>query len=68
MNGERNWHFLFQDIADHRYDVTEVRKQDELITTHTGKKCRRKTTKGVEVLVQWEYGSTTWVTLKDMKN
>ena len=25
VNGEGNWHILFQDIFNHRYDVTEVK-------------------------------------------
>ena len=28
---------------------------------------RQETTAGWEMLVQWKYGSTTWVSLKDMK-
>ena len=46
----------------------EVKEQKLFITTRTGTKRRRETTKGIEVLVQWKYGSTTWVTLTDMKN
>ena len=38
------------------------------ITTHTGTKRRREKTKGVEVLVQWKDGSTTWVNLNYTKN
>ena len=52
VNGEGNWHVLFQEIIDHRYDGTEVKEHDTLITTRTGmKRCREKT-KGVEVLKQ----------------
>ena len=68
MNGEGNKHVLFQDIVEHKYDSTEVKEQDIFITTRTGTKRRRETTKGIEVLVQWKDGSTTWVNLKDMKN
>ena len=68
VNGEGNRHVLFQEIANHRYDGTAVTDQDVFITMRTGKKRRRETTKGVEVLVQWKDGSTTWVTLEDMNN
>ena len=51
FNGEGNWHFLFQEIVDNRYDGTEVKEQDALITTRTGKKSCRETTEGVEVLI-----------------
>ena len=50
------------------YDGTEVQEQDVFITKRTGTKRRRDTTKGVEVIVQWKDGITTWVTLKDIKN
>ena len=53
VNGEGNWHILFQEIVNHGYDGTEVKEQNTSITTHTGKKCCRETTKGVEILFQW---------------
>ena len=68
MNGEGNWHILFQEIVEHRYNGTKVKYQDALITTYTGKKRHRETTKGVEVLVQWMDRSIKLVTLKDIKN
>ena len=68
VDGEVNWHFLFQEMFDHRYDGTEVKDQNAFITTRTGTKRRRDTTKGFEVLSQWKDGSTTKVTLKDVKN
>ena len=68
LDGEGNRYVLLQNIFSHRYKGTEVKEQDMFITTRTEKKRHRDTTKGVEVLVQWKYGSTTWVTLKDMKN
>ena len=52
MNREVNWHVIFQEIVDHRYNGTEVKEQDVLTTTRTGTKCFRDTTKGVELLVQ----------------
>ena len=68
VNGEGYCHVLFQEISDHRYNSTEVKEQDAFIMTRTGKKSRREKMKGVEFLVQRKYGSTTWVTLKNMKN
>ena len=68
VNGEVNWHILFQYIFDHRYEGTEVKYQDAFITARTGTNCRRETTKGFEVLFQSKDGITTWVSLKDMKN
>jgi hypothetical protein len=68
VDEEGNRHVLFDEIIDHRTDGSEVKQQDAFITTRTGTKRRRETTKGYEILVQWKDGSTTWVAMKDMKN
>jgi hypothetical protein len=65
---EGNRHVLFQEIVDHRTDGSELKQMDAFITTKTGTKRRRETTKGWEILVQWKDQSTTWVALKDMKD
>lgn len=39
-----------------------------IATSDNGLKHWRRTTQGWELCVQWKDGSTTWVTLKDMKN
>ena len=67
VNVEENRYVIFQAIVNHRYKRTEVKEQDALITTHTEMKHRRETMKGVEVLIQWNYGSMTRVALKDTK-
>jgi hypothetical protein len=68
VDDEGNRHVLFKEIIDHRTDGSELKQQDAFITTRSGTKRRRETTKGYEILVQWKDGSTTWVALKDMKN
>jgi hypothetical protein len=65
---EGNRHVLFEAIVDHRTDGSEVKQQDAFVTTRTGAKRRRETTKGWETLAQWKDGSTTWVALKDVKD
>jgi hypothetical protein len=67
IDDEGNRHVLFQEIIDHRVNGKQVLQQDAFITTRTGTKRRRETTIGWELLVQWKDQSTTWVTLKDMK-
>jgi hypothetical protein len=68
VDAEGNRHVLFKEIIDHRTDGSELKQQDAFITTRSGTKRRRETTKGYEILVQSKDGSTTWVALKDMKN
>ena len=64
---EENSHVLFDDIIDHRSDESAVKQADAFITNASGTKRRQETTKGWELLVQWKYGATLWVPLKDMK-
>jgi hypothetical protein len=68
VDAEGNRYVLFEAIVDHRTDGSEVKMQDAFITTRNGNQRRKETTKGWEILVQWKDGSTTWITLKDMKN
>ena len=64
---EGNRYVLFQDIVDHRTDGTEVQDKDAFIISKNGGRRKRETTKGWELLVKWKDGSTSWKTLKDMK-
>ena len=59
---------LFDEIVNYRTDGKEVKQQDAFIMNKLNVKHRHKTTKGWEILVRWKDGSTTWVSLKDMKN
>jgi hypothetical protein len=67
VDDEGNWHVLFEEIIDDRTDGMEVKQQDAFLPTRNGNKCRRETTKGWEILIQWKDGSTTWVSMKDIK-
>ena len=64
---EGNRQVLMKEIIDYRMNGQEVKHQDAFITTRTGTKRRRETTKGWEILIEWKDGSTNWVTLKDVK-
>ena len=59
---------LLDAIADHRVDGREVKHEDAFITSHNGGRRRQETTKGWEILLQWKDGSSTWESLKDVKN
>ena len=54
-------------IIDYRTNGTKLKQQDAFITTKTGTKRRRETTKGWELLIEWKDGSTNWMSLKDIK-
>ena len=67
VDDEGNRQVLMNEIIDYRTNGTELKQQDAFITTKTGTKCRRETTKGWELLVEWKDSSTNWVSLKDIK-
>jgi hypothetical protein len=67
IDDEGNWHVLFREIIEHCTNGKQFLQQDAFITTWTGTRRRRETTVGWELLVQWKDLSTTWVSLKDMK-
>ena len=67
VDEEGNCHVLFDEIVEHRCDGNQVKMQDVLSTNTRGVKRRCPTKKGWEILVKWRDGSTTWISLKDMK-
>jgi len=68
VNEEGHRHTFFDEILDHCTDGKEIKQDNAFITNKFNVKSRCKTTQGWEILVQWKDGSTTWVTLKHMKN
>ena len=58
---------LFDEIIDNQVDGTEIKQQDAFIVSKNGGKRRRETTKGWEMLLQWKDGSSSWETMKDVK-
>ena len=67
VDDEGNQQVLMKEIIDYCTNGQEVKQQDAFITTRTGTKRRRETTKGWEILIEWKDGSMNWVTLKDVK-
>ena len=58
---------LIDEIIDFRSDDRAVKQADAWTTTKNGRKHRKPTTKGWELLIRWKDGSETWTSLKDMK-
>ena len=67
IDDEGNRQVLMDEIIGHRSNEHAVKQQDAFITTNTGTKRRKETTKGWELLVRWKDGGTDWITLKDIK-
>ena len=67
VDDKGNRFVLLESIVDHRTTGDELQDADAFILSSNGGKRRRETTKGWEILLQWKDGSTTWETLKDVK-
>ena len=59
---------MLDEIIDHRSNQDAITKKDAFYTTTTGRKTRRRTTKGWQLCVQWKDGSSHWIELKDLKH
>ena len=67
VDQEGHRHVIFDQIIDHRTDGSELSKEDGFIKSKNGGRRRKESTKGWEILLQWKDGSTTWETLKSLK-
>ena len=67
VDDDGNRQVLINEIIDYRTNGKKLKQQDAFITTKTGTKRRRETTKGWELLIEWKDGSTNWVSLLDIK-
>ena len=67
VNDEGHRHVLLDSIIDMRTDGSQILKRDAFVTLKSGAKRRVETTKGWESLMLWKDGSTTWTSLKDVK-
>ena len=60
--------FLMDSIIDHQRDPSQaISMEDKHITTKSGQKRVRKTTKGWKLLIKWKDKSKAWINLADMK-
>ena len=62
-----NLHEL-SEILDHRTDDTATKLEDAFFITKSGRKCPKKTTKGWQLCIRFKDGSTSWHSLKDIKD
>ncbi len=67
VDKEGHRYMLIDEITDFRSHDYAVKQDDAFITTKSGQKHRRPTTKGWELLIKWKDGSKTWTSLNDVK-
>jgi hypothetical protein len=58
---------ILDGIVDYERDPSAVAKSDKYITTKSGQRRLRKSTKGWKLLVAWKDGSEQWIPLSVMK-
>ena len=58
---------LLKEIVDHRKDATAVEAADAFGRTRSGRKFRRRTTKGWELCALFKNGQTAFLPLKDLR-
>ena len=67
VDDEGNRQVPMKEIINYRTNGQEVKHHDAFITTRTGTKRRRETTKVWDILIEWKDGRTNLVLLKDAK-
>ena len=60
-------HQLLEGILDHSNDKRSIEKKDKYFVSKSGRRSMRKTTVGWKFNIKWRDGTTTWVSLKDIK-
>jgi len=58
---------IFRDICDHRKTEEALPMEQMFYTDRNGREQQRRTTKGWELNLGWNDGSTSWLPLKDVK-
>ncbi len=66
VDHEGNQFLLLAEIVNHRTDQNAVTMEDKYVETPSGRRLR-KTTNGWYLKVRWKEGTTTWETLRDLK-
>lgn len=67
VDAEGNQYRLFKEIIHHRKTKAAVDKADQYRILNNGRRLMKKTTAGWDFEVEWKDGSTSWLTLKDLK-
>ena len=63
-----DYHYqILKEIQDHYSDGSAIQRAEGFITSRSGNKIPKKTTRGWELLVEFKDGSYKWIKLKDLK-
>ena len=69
VDSEGRYYQILKEIVDHKVDVNKaVPKDSGYYTTKSGSRKPKITTSGWTIQVEWNDGSTQWLTLRDLKD
>ena len=68
MDDDGNIIKVLQGITDHRYGDSAVRHEHGLVNLPNNVRCRKITTKGWDVRVQWNNGTKSWIPMDIIKD
>jgi hypothetical protein len=68
VDEEGHQQLLINEIEDHRIIDDAIPIDQGTFPTHSGMKGRRRMTKGWELSVRWKDGSSSWISLTDLKD
>lgn len=66
-DADGNQYQIFREIINHRRNKNAIDKADQMIRVGS-KTHKKKTLAGWDLQVEWKDGSSSWLTLKDLKN
>ena len=67
VDGNGLHHQLLEGILDHSKEKQSIENRDKYFVSKRGRQSMRKTTVGWKFKIKWIDGTTTWVSLKDLK-
>ena len=67
VDSEGNQYRLFRELINHRKNKNALDKADQYRILGNGKRVLKKSTTGWDFEIEWKDGSTSWVTLKELK-
>ena len=66
-DGDGIHHQLLEGILDHSKDKQAIEKKNKYFVSKRGRRSMHRTTVGWKFNIKWRDGTTTWVSLKDLK-
>ena len=67
VNDEDREQLITKEIVDHKKDHTAIPILEDKLRSYNWNEILKITTRGWKLLVEWKYGQTSWIKLKELK-